>query len=336
MTETIAYGYQRLFEVRLLHHYWLDEGATVFDSIPSQSTKDRRFLTYDLASILTVAPTAATAKLLTGLSGVYRNSSLGLLVALPQGAEVPSDTTLEFVVSVRDADFYNYTALTLRRQKISEFYYQPEDKIYRYKDNVPVWSNVTGASRGTGTNKSLFLSTEIPALAADDQVESLALSGGALVQLTGDQPGAGTQQLAAQATDLPVFAHQGDVPAIVPPAGLVGTPARGIRLTQEITDQVFGLIRLSAVRGDDPDFSFVDGSGHAKAANPVYQIRFKNRSTIWQYFNKNTGALISTEPNPLPLTYFGNAGLKQKPSEGLVKALKSGDKISQLISEIFI
>ena len=156
------------------------------------------------------------------------------------------------------------------------------------------------------------------------------------MQLTSDQPGARTQQLHDPAIALPIFVHQANVPAIVPPGGLVGAPSRGVMLSSDITDDVFVLIRLSAVRADDEDFSCIDSSGHAKTAHPVFQVRFKNRSTIWQYLSKSTGVVDVTEPNPLPLTYFGNAGTKQKPSAGLVKAVKSGTKITQLVSEIFV
>jgi hypothetical protein len=142
--------------------------------------------------------------------------------------------------------------------------------------------------------------------------------------------------LGAQATNLPVFVHQGDVPVIVPPAGLVGAPPRGILLSDDIPDQVFAVIQLAAVRPDDDDFSFIDSNGHAKTVGPVFQVRFKNRSTVWRYLNKNTGAVVSTETEPLPLTHFGNAGTKQKPSEGLVKAETSGGKITRLVSEIFV
>ena len=69
---------------------------------------------------------------------------------------------------------------------------------------------------------------------------------------------------------------------------------------------------------------------------PVYQVRFKNRSTVWTYLNNATGAVLSTEANPLPLTYFGNAGTKQKPFRRLVKAETSGTKITRLISEIYV
>jgi hypothetical protein len=50
----------------------------------------------------------------------------------------------------------------------------------------------------------------------------------------------------------------------------------------------------------------------------------------------NSGLLVSAETEPLPLTRYGNANNKQKPSQGLVKAVKSGDRITQLVSEIFL
>jgi hypothetical protein len=253
----------------------------------------------------------------------------------------------EFVVAVKAAEFFNYTALTLRPQKIYEFFLQskdsnaedkpPEIKTYRYKENVPFLSNLTGTSRVLGGDKVLFLSKEIPALHATDWVESLVLSGNALLQLTSDQPDAETQQINDKASDLPVFIHQADVPPIVPPKGLVGVPAKGITLSSDIPDNVFAFIQLSPLRNDDDDFSFIDkASGHPKTAHPVFQIRFKNRATIWQYLKKDTGAVYSEELKPLPLTYFGNAGNKQKPSAGLVEARKSGDKVTQLVSNIFI
>lgn len=336
MGELITNGYKRLFEIRILHHYWLDDGATVFDLISTQEQRDKRLLSYDMRQFLSVSPTALASKSLRGLKCVYKNTALGCVVAVPQDEVVPVETKFEFAVTVIDHAFYNYTALTLQPQKIYELYHKPEDKTYRYKDHVPVLSNMTGTSRGTGSNKALFLSTEFPYLAADDRVESLVLSGSALLQLTSDQPYAITQRLNDNADILPVFVNQGDVPAIVPPAGLSGAPARGIMLSDDIPDKVFALIRLSAVRADDVDFSFVDGSGHAKATNPVFQIRFKNRATFWKYFNKNIGAAVSAETAPLPLTQYGNAGTKQKPSQGLVKTVKSNDKITQLVSEIFV
>jgi hypothetical protein len=336
MAERSVTAYSRLFEVRLLHHYWLDEGNTVFDLIASQAEREHRLLTYDARRFLDIEPTVATTKHLDGLGCVFRATALGCVAAAPASTVIPADTVLEFALTVRDASFYNYTALTLRPQRIYELYYAPEKKLYRYKENVPVLANLSGASRGTGPGKTLFLSTEIPAtLAADDLVESFVLSGGALLQLTGDQPGGTTQQLGAQATDLPVFVHQGDVPPIVPPAGLTGAPARGVEISGDMPDPLFALIRLTAVRANDGDFSFIDGAGLPRTPHPVFHVRFKNRSAFWRYFDKSTLAPISTEPNALPLTRFGNAGTKQKPSEGLIKAIRNGPAISRLVADIF-
>lgn len=336
MSERLGKAYKRLCELRLLHHYWLDEGATVFDLIVNQDKKNARLLAYDRRPFFALMPTALTAKMLAGYGGIYKDTALGFILAIPEDAVLPADTVFEFVVTLASSAVYGYTALTLRPQKITELYDPLERKLYRYKENVPVFSNLTGVSRGAGVNESLYLSREIPAPSATDQAEALVLSNGALLQLTGDQPGAVSQQLGAQANALPVFVHQNDVPAISAPAGLTGVPARGILLSGAYPDTVFALIRLQAVRPGSSPFSFIDGSGHPKATPPVYQIRFKNRSTIWQYRNKSTGAVGAEEPHPLPLTHFGNAGTKPKPSAGLVKADISGNRVTRLVSEIFV
>lgn len=336
MSERKTSRNKRLFEVRLLHHYWLDEGATVFDQIADQSKRDARLLTYDMRSFLAVRPTARTARGLSGFQCLFRETALGCVVLAPEAAIIPADTVFEFIVTAKQSSIYNYTSLTLRPRRIYDLYNTVDGITYRYKENVPVLSNLTGTKRGTGPDQSLFLSMEIPPLGADDQVEALVLSGSALLELTGDGPGAPTQQLDAKATDLPAYVHQADAPVIVPPPGLAGVPARGVRLSADVADDVFVLVSLTAVHASDAAFSFVDGTGLAKDVSPVYQVRFKNRSTIWNYLNKRTGAVDSTEPNPLPLTYFGNAGTKQKPSEGVVKAEKAGAKITRLVSEIYV
>ncbi len=336
MGEQMTRLYQRLFEIRLLHHYWLDEGATLFDHLPDQAKKDTRLLKYDVRTIFTITPTSVTGNLIRGFGGIFKETALGGIVAVPASAVIPADVTLKFIVTVQNQEMLNYTALSLRPQRIYELYHQLEDKTYRYKGNVPVLSNLNGVLRGEGSTQTLFLSREIPAITAADQIEALVLSGGAMLQLTSDQPGAATRQIGAVAKDLPVFVHQDDVPIIEPPTGLVGSPARGILLTDDIPDTVFALIRVVPVRADADEFSLTDADGHAKAHHPVFHIRLKNRSTTWRYVNKTTHAVISAEATPLPLTWSGNAGTKQKPSEGFVKPEKSGDRITQLVSEIYV
>lgn len=336
MSENLSHKYQNLFQVQILHHYWLDGGATVFDQITEPIKKNNRLLAYDVRNILTVTPTAKTAKSLQALSCIHKMTAQGFLVAIPSGTIIPKDTQFEWLITIKNTDFFNYTALTLRSQKVYNLYHSLEQKLYRYKENVPVLSNLTGTSRGTGINKTLFLSQEFPALAIDDQIEALILSGNKLKQLLSDQPSATTKTIGT-AKDLPVFIHQGDVPSITAPIGLDGVPERGILLTDEIPDTVFAIIRLNAIKNIGSDiFSFVDNAGLAKTSPPIFQIRFKNRSTIWQYFNNSNGVFKSEQPNPLPLSYFGNAAItKQKPAAELPKVIKDGVRITRLVSEIF-
>lgn len=336
MSERIINGYKRLFEIRLLHHYWLDEGATVFDKMTDQTKKNSRLSSYDVRRFLAVKPTRTTEQRLAAYRCVFKETALGCIVAAPANARFPDDTALDFVVTITHSRFFEYTALTLRPQSIFEFYNEPEKVVYRYKANVPTLSNLSGATRGVGADMALFLSQENPVQFVNEQVESLAQAGNALVQLTSDGPGASTQVLGANAADFPVYLHQGDVPAITPPPGFIGVPSKGILLSSEIPDNVFACLSVTAQRADNSAFSFVDAMGNVKATAPIYQVRFKNRSTVWKYVDKRTHGVTSTEAQPLPLTYFGNAGSKQKPSEGLVAVEKSGQKVTRLVSEIYV
>ncbi len=88
MAEHTTGTYQRLFEVRLLHHYWLDEGATAFDSIADQAKRDERLLTYDVRPLLAVRPTPSAEEALRALRCLFRPTALGFIVAAPAIAVV--------------------------------------------------------------------------------------------------------------------------------------------------------------------------------------------------------------------------------------------------------
>jgi hypothetical protein len=341
MGELTNIRYAVLFEVRLLHHYWLDDGALGFDTFAADK-QDARLRRYDARQLFGVVPTPATADMLQRVRGLFKATALGFLAAVPADTVLAADTELAFVVTMADAALAETTALTLLPRATHQAF-DPSDTtparvVYRYKENVPVLSNLTGTARGNGPDTALFLSRDYPAPTAGDPVEALVNSGGALLQLTSGNPGAATQELDADATaaTVPIYVHQADAPVVTPPAGVMGAPARGVQLSDDVADDLFMLIRLTAVRGDDDAFSFVDGNGAARVPAPVYQVRFKNRSTLWTYLDKRTGAVSATEAKPLPLTFFGNAGAGQKPSRGIVKALQSGGRITQLVSEIYI
>jgi hypothetical protein len=236
MTERLTTSYNRLFEVRLLHHYWLDEGATVFDKLAADK-QNQRLLTYDVRPTFSIAPTASTQTLLANLGCVFKLTGLGFIVGAPQGTAIAADTVFSFVISVQDANVFAYTALTMRPQVIYTAFdpnsNSPDRIAYRYKENVPVLSNLTGVT-GTGAfGTMLFLSRGIPPQSGGEQAESLVLSGAALAQFTGDDP-APTQQIDANASAQPVYVNQSDTPIIVPPPGVTGAPTRGVQLSDDV------------------------------------------------------------------------------------------------------
>lgn len=334
MAERIIQQYLRLLEVRILHHYWLDEGGTTFDDIESEDERQRRLLTYDVRTFLSVTPTPATAALLAGLNGVFKTTGLGFVVAIPEATTLPDAPVFEFVIKITSQDFFHYTALTMRGQQIQAFYHQPTDRTYRYKSGVYAFGNDTGTQKN-GVN---YLSRDILAAAGTYPAESLASRGGALHQAIRDDASSAVNadwQALDSGANWPLYIHQGDVPPIVPPAGLTGAPARGIELTEGIPDDVFALVRIVP-------FTIGNPMGLLAApdvlSEPVFELRFKNRSTHRMYFNKNTGAFINSHGEALhPLTHRGNDGAHQKPEPRLTKpVLDAGGHITRINSEIFI
>jgi hypothetical protein len=339
MGEQVRTVFLRLFEVRILHHYWLDEGAVEFGAITDVGTRTSRLLTYDVRRILLVEPAAETARLIAGMQGVFRATGLGLVVAVPNGTLVDLDSTFRFHLRAVASTYAAYTAMTLRPQHVVDVADPARGTLHRYKANVPVLSNLTGASRGTGAAKRLFLSAEYAAgAAAGDGVEALVTSGPQLRQLTGDPPGAPVHVLGAR-SELPVYIHQGDLPAIVPPVGSTGAPPRGVELVADLPPDVAALIRVSPRRDDDNAFSIANANGTVRTPSRVFEVHVRNRWTTRRYRDQRDGSVTSTDTELTPLTYFGNDGPARKPrADALTVERDSSDptRVTQLISDIYV
>lgn len=334
MAETLRISYARLFDVRVLHHFWLDDGATVFDAVTDDAARARRLQSYDARRIVAVTPTRPTRELVAGLRGVFRATGLGCFVALPEDTQVPTDATFEFFLSALDPDFATYTALGLRPREVVDVVEPDGDDgiMHRFQSNVPTVSNATGAARGSGANRRLFLSRPYPG--SGDAVEHLFASGGDVAQLAQDPPNPDVHILGPTA-QLPVYLHQGDVQAITPPAGSTGAPARGVELFERAPRTLVAVLRLEA--GLDPGhaLSFTTGGGTARTPTRIFEIHLPNRRTTWQYRDRRDGSVTRTETDVLPLTHFGNAGSRRKASRSAIGVERSGDRVTALVSDIY-
>jgi len=339
MTERSSTTYVRMIDVRILHHYWLDEGATEFGVIADGDLARRRLLTYDVRRFLDITPSAATADIVAGLGGVFRATGLGFVVGVPDHVVVPLDAVFEFHLIATAHDYASYTSLSLRRREIVDVVDPADGAIRRYKSNVPVLSNETGASRGAGADRHPFLSTEYVSGASNgDAVEALVTVGANVRQLTSDPPGATLRTLGAR-TELPVYLHQGDVPEITPPAGSVGAPARGIELTPDIPPTVDAIVRIVPRHDSDHLFSIANPDGTVRNPPRTFELHLRNRWTTRRYRNRSDGTVSSTNADPTPLTFFGNAGAMRPPtpqSLDVERDTNNPPRITRLISDVYV
>lgn len=331
--ERLTTAYARLFEVRVLHHYWLDDGEVLFDAL-SPSIQQSRMLGYDIRKILDIRPTPESLEVLAGLGAVWRATPSGLVVGIKANKRVPDTAVFEFTLCVADPHYYGYSAYGLVVPSTRNVFQTTTQKTFRYRANAAVYSNLTGASRGSGSNKQLFLSREYLAMTSSDAVESIVDNAGSLVQLTSDPPISSSQTLGITAS-LPVFAHHGDVPSITDPGNIIGIlPLRGIELPEGAPQETVALIRIGAVRSGDADFSCTS-VGLAKANAPIFQLRIKNRRTLWRYHSKTDPTIAPTQSGPFPRTYLGNPTTTVKPAHHMVTLDRSGSAITNIVSEIY-
>lgn len=120
MSITITYGI--LFEVKVMHHYFLNKGETAYD-VMSDAEKANMMLKYDARQIFEIVPTDECRKMLTAHNCVFKSTSTGIIVGLraeSDGTEpikfkpftdLADDLMFTFMVRLRDMDLMNYTAL---------------------------------------------------------------------------------------------------------------------------------------------------------------------------------------------------------------------------------
>lgn len=130
--------YKSLFEVKILHHFFLNKGEQEWDKM-SQVDKDRMESNYDIREIFDITPTPESTKALSSHSCIFKKTSTGLLVGIKAEADklnpgkfnsfVPlaDNLTFRFLVRLKDLNFMNYTALPLQGNG---------DKIYVFSNSL--------------------------------------------------------------------------------------------------------------------------------------------------------------------------------------------------------
>lgn len=112
--------YKPLFEVEILHSYFLNDGNSDFLSMNVVNQK-RRLKLLDISEFINVIPSQETIKKMTGHHLVFKKSKSGFTVysKMADGTtnapfiNLADDLSLKFILKLKDPFFANYTNLVL-------------------------------------------------------------------------------------------------------------------------------------------------------------------------------------------------------------------------------
>lgn len=111
--------YKILFEVSLLHSYFLNNGIEEYNSMTSEK-KTKMLKNYDFKNFMEILPSLETAKIIKNNHLVYNASKNSLKIGVkisPDDADLTFsnlslDVTLTFLIKIKDSLFENYTPIS--------------------------------------------------------------------------------------------------------------------------------------------------------------------------------------------------------------------------------
>lgn len=273
--DTIHVRHQTLFSVKLLHHYFLDKKDTPFDD-QTADEKLKSLAGYDARSMFNVRPTAETAKTLAGNGLLFKTHGLGFTIigkgqsdGLGGFENVPklaTGTRLRFVLTVKDALFYQYSSPFLNKEKDRiEKAATPneQDKVFR---KVFFLSNLVGNDANAITPQLAKPPLVVAQPTDVFMVETIMRFGGNVMQVKQRDTTLGIDQWQL----------------ISPTRFVTGNDLVEIERTPDLPPDIFGLIEIVQ------DDTIINAAYRlynldSSLASPKFEVRIKNRSTWWRY-----------------------------------------------------
>ncbi|WP_017497870.1 hypothetical protein [Flavobacterium sp. WG21] len=126
MSYSITYGL--LLEVTILHNYFLNNGEETFASM-SNDDKEKMLQKFNTAVFTTITPTLETHTILQNYKMVFKESKTGfkIYIKVKEADEtdpfikVPADLNLNFLITIHDYQFENYTNLEFTPNRVLLF-----------------------------------------------------------------------------------------------------------------------------------------------------------------------------------------------------------------------
>jgi hypothetical protein len=126
MSFSVTYGL--LFEVTLLHNYFLNNGEETFASM-TDSDKEKMLQQFNTDTFITITPSLETHTLLKNYKMVFKKTKTGfrMYIKVKETDEtdpfikLPVDLNLKFLIKINDYQFENYTDLNFARTQVFLF-----------------------------------------------------------------------------------------------------------------------------------------------------------------------------------------------------------------------
>ena len=343
--------YKTLFEVKLLHHYFLNKAGDLFDNMTA-AEKSIVLKGYDLRDFISIEPTADCARVLSRYHLIYKNTPSGLIVGTRANQNagkffpafsVEDSLRFTFKVYFEDTFFSNYTALPLSKDRAAMYYFQNRktNSLKKFPHLTQFAAAFTGGetyssgeilSDNAAAPTKLFIAKKISTNAPphadwinDDLVVGKPLQYATrkdLLPIYTDSIRYNTNETNLTLT-VSIKNRSGDT--ITPKFATVTENDKSVALvdihflpedfyTIKLEDagkpysKEFSFYRLSApsnadalidiiVKSDDAAFNILAGDG--SLLEPIYELRFKNRSTVWRYLGEEFTNLPVSGPHPL-------------------------------------
>ncbi|MEN2399260.1 hypothetical protein GKZ90_0005695 [Flavobacterium sp. MC2016-06] len=120
--------YRLLFEVTVLHNYFLNNGEETFESMPD-AAKENMLQKFSTDAFTTITPTFETNKVLKNYKMVFKKNKAGFCVYIKVTEtdetdpfiKIPAALNLKFRININDYQFENYTNLDFAFNQIYLF-----------------------------------------------------------------------------------------------------------------------------------------------------------------------------------------------------------------------
>lgn len=280
--------YKTLFQIELLHSYFLDDGAVPFSSMNAEDKK-KQLQNYQMSSYLNVVPTFGTHQKLKNHKLIIRNNKDGFRVLVSVTEEndkyisevlLNGDLQLTFLLYSKDYLFDNYTELT-----------KEENRLYYFSNVKP----------GTEANPYSY----IPLNTSIDLVTEDFL----LTEESSQSIWYHLEQENREANPSSQFDVLADV-SIDDLATDAGKTIINQAIRKEKGKGLLGIIQLKMLGDNNMDLIEIDITDPSAVKNylldpiPDYKLHFDNRKTIWKYIKKADDNELETL-SVKPLTRYG-------------------------------